>query len=258
MRPIRFLLTALMIVTAFGVANADDNKDTIYQVSTIGALMEGAYDGAVSFGELAQHGDFGIGTFDSLDGEMVALDGGFYGVGADGKAYPVAEAVKTPFAAVTFFEADKIIRLGKPMSYGELTQHLDTLLPTRNIFYAIKLEGTFKYVKTRSVPRQAKPYPPLLEVTKNQSVFEFHNVEGTVVGFWFPQYMGKVNLPGYHLHFITKDRTGGGHILDCEPVNVVVEIDDTRDFFMVLPSDEEFDKVDLEKDTRAELAEAEQ
>lgn len=258
MRLVRYLFAALIIVTAFGVANADDNKDTIYQVSTIGAIMQGVYDGAVSFGELKQHGDFGIGTFNSLDGEMVALDGGFYGVGVDGKAYPVDETAKTPFSVVTFFEADKIIRLDEPMAYEELTRYLDTLFPTKNIFYAIKIEGTFKRVKTRSVPRQAKPYQPLLEVTKNQSVFEFRNVEGTVVGFWFPRYMEKVNVPGYHLHFITKDRTGGGHVLDCEPANVTVGVDSTRDFFMVLPSDAEFNKVNLEKDTRAELAKAEQ
>ena len=39
-----------------------------YQVSTAGALVEGVYQGAVSVGTVREHGDFGLGTFEDLDG----------------------------------------------------------------------------------------------------------------------------------------------------------------------------------------------
>jgi acetolactate decarboxylase len=105
--------------------------------------------------------------------------------------------------------------LDKAEDYGQLEQYLDKLLPTENIFYAIKIEGTFKYIKTRSVPKQNKPYPPLVEVVKNQPTFEFHNVKGTIVGFRCPSYVEGINVPGYHLHFITGDKKAGGHLLEC-------------------------------------------
>ena len=81
----------------------------------------------------------------------------------------------------------------------------------KNIFHAVKLEGTFDYVKARSVTGQQKPYPPLVEVTANQPIFEFKDVKGTIVGFYSPDYVegSKINVPGYHLHFRSGKMTGG-------------------------------------------------
>lgn len=56
-------------------STAYSSDDILYQVSTINALLEGIYDGDTSYGELKQHGDFGIGTFSGLDGGMIELDG---------------------------------------------------------------------------------------------------------------------------------------------------------------------------------------
>ena len=66
------------------------DRETLYQVSTIDALMQGAYEGVQPVSEIRKHGDFGIGTFDALDGEMIVLDGTVYQAKADGKIYPVA------------------------------------------------------------------------------------------------------------------------------------------------------------------------
>ena len=86
--------------------------------------------------------------------------------------------------------------------------------PPKTCFYAVMIQGEFSYVKTRSVPAQEKPYPPLAEVTKNQPTFEFTDVTGTMVGFRCPPYVTGINVPGYHLHFLTDDRTAGGHLLE--------------------------------------------
>ncbi|MEW5800902.1 MAG: acetolactate decarboxylase [bacterium] len=215
-------------------------KDILFQVSTIDALLGGIYDGEVTCEELKKHGDFGIGTFDGLDGEMIEIEGNLYQVRADGVACLAADSTKVPFAAVTFFEPDEAIAIDKPLDYKQLEHYLDTLLPTKNIFYAIKITGEYDYIKTRSVPRQNKPYPPLVEVVKDQPTFEFRKVKGTVAGFRCPEYVKGINVPSYHLHFITEDGKAGGHLLACRIKNVRVGIDHTSAFYMALPEGGEF------------------
>jgi len=233
-------------------------RETLVQISTIDALLNGVYDGVMTFRALRQYGDFGIGTFEGLDGEMIGFGGDFYQVKADGIAYAVSDSMETPFASVTFFEADCEQRLPRGMDYGQIEEFLDGILPTSNIFHAIKIEGTFSYMKTRSVPGQEKPYPPLAEVTKNQPVFEFADVSGTVVGFRCPAYVAGVNVPGYHLHFLTKRKDAGGHVLEFQTEEAVASIDYTSSFFMILPGeDSNFYRIDLTQDKQEELEEVE-
>jgi len=120
-------------------------REILVQISTIDALLNGVYDGVVTFETLKEYGGFGIGTFEGLDGEMVGFDGDFYQVKADGIAYPVSNSMETPFASVTFFDADSEEQLPEGMDYGHFEEFLDGILPTSNIFYAIKIEGTFSY-----------------------------------------------------------------------------------------------------------------
>lgn len=228
-------------------------EDTLTQVSTIDALMTGVYDGEVTLGQLKEKGDFGLGTFNALDGEMILLDGVFYQVISTGDVRKPALSVKTPFAAVTFFKADRTFPLKQGLTFREFTAAADRSLPTRNIFYAFKVNGTFRTMRTRSVPAQAKPYRPLSEVVKTQPVFEHSNVRGTIIGFKCPSYVKGVNVPGYHLHFLSADLSRGGHVLDFVVDSANVEIDDTREFFLVLPGDKAFDKANLEPDRGSEL-----
>jgi len=229
------LLTASLAMAISGCSSVEEDKDVLFQVSTMNAILQGDYDGEITYGELKKHGDFGIGTFDGIDGELFALEGRLYQIKADGMAYPVDSSTKTPFAVMTFFELDKSLFLDRASNYEELQQYLDNQLPTEKIFYAIKIEGPFKYVKTRSIPRQNKPYPTFDEVVKNQMTFEFHDIEGTMVGFRFPAYMEGINYRGYHLHFLTEDEKAGGHLLECEIENAKIEIDYTSQFHMALP-----------------------
>ena len=248
----------IVIIAISGCLHLSENNDVLFQTSTINALLKGVYDGDITFQELKQHGDFGLGTINALDGEMIGLEGKFYQIRTDGISYPINDSMKTPFAVVTFFEPDKSVWLDEAAnSYEQLRGHLDNLLPTKNIFYAIKIEGVFEYIKTRSVPKQNKPYPPLVEVVKNQSTFEFHNTEGAIVGFWCPAYVEGVNVIGYHFHFITEDRKAGGHLLECRMQNVIIEIDYTSDFYMVLSQSGGFYEVDLTKGKQKELEKVE-
>lgn len=218
------------------------DRDNLHQVSTLNALLNGLYDGQVSYGELRKYGDTGIGTFAALDGEMIEIDGRFYQIKADGKAYPVDDTMTTPFASVSFFDADQSLGL-KTTDWTQLQKTIDKMISNKNLFYVIRVNGDFSYVKTRSVPAQKKPYPPLVEVTKNQPVFELDKVRGSLVGFWCPAYVNGINVPGYHLHFITADNKAGGHLLDFRMQSGQLQIDATPNFSMALPANEDFGRI---------------
>ena len=225
----------------------------LFQTSTLQALMTGVYDGDLTFQALARHGDFGLGTFDALDGEMIALEGAFYQIKADGRVSPVTGSMKTPFAAVTFFKPEKTHMIEAPLNYQQLLDYVDRLLPSLNLPYAIRIDGLFPSVKTRSVPRQQKPYPPLAAAAEKQAVFELANVKGVIVAFRCPAYLAGVNMPGYHCHFITADRRAGGHLLDCRVEGATVAVDPLPNFSLRLPENQEFLKSDLTGDRRREL-----
>jgi len=234
-----------------------NGSDVLYQISTIDALLQGVYDGVLPVAELETHGDFGIGTFDGLEGEMLALDGNYYQIKTDGIAYPVSGETTTPFATVTYFEADENFRIEEPANLTELEAFLDLNLPSENLFYAVRVEGNFSYVKARSVPRQEKPYPELADAVSAQAVFEFENISGTLAGFRTPEYAKGVNVPGYHLHFITSDRSAGGHVLELEMENGDAAFDITREFLMELPASGDFYSVELGQDLQDDLEKVE-
>ncbi|MFA6173308.1 MAG: acetolactate decarboxylase [Kiritimatiellales bacterium] len=238
-------------------ALAAAETNTLTQVSTIDALLAGAYDGQMTLGELLKHGDLGIGTFDALEGEMIVIDHKVYQARADGTVRLMPDNTTTPFAAVVDFRADQISDRDSQATYSGLQARIDELAPNKNLFVAIRFDGKFPSMKVRSVPKQQKPYPPLAEVTQHQAVFEYTNVTGTVIGFRCPEFVKGVNVPGYHLHFISKDRKLGGHILNFTAIGGALQIDTCNRFYMVLPEDGRLRTVDLSKDRSKELEKVE-
>ena len=238
-------------------SDIQNQADILTQVSTIDAILGGLYDGVITYGDLKDYGDFGIGTFEGLNGEMVAVGGNFYQIKADGVAYPVDDDMTAPFACVIFFDADREIPVWEGLNYTQFQDYLSDAIQEKNIFHAVKIEGTFGYVKTRSVPGQEKPYPPLVEVTANQPIFEFHDIEGTIVGFYCPDYVEGLNVPGYHLHFITEDRKAGGHVLEFVIEDIRLFVDYTSELHIILPNTDEFNRLDLTKSRTEELEKAE-
>jgi acetolactate decarboxylase len=264
LRRVVLLLVALDLVASVAIgcgssatATPSNAGDVLFQYSSLQTLMAGVYDGELTAGELRQHGDFGLGTFNKLDGEMVVLDGTVYQVKTDGVAYRVADSQKIPFAEVTEFGADQTIEVDRTLDCTGLQSYLDAKLPSLNVPYAIKIDGSFAQLQTRSVPAQTRPYPPLADVVKKQTTFDFTDVSGTMVGFRLPSYMAGVGAAGYHLHFLTTDRKAGGHVLSCQVQKVTAEIDLTGDMNLVLPSDPDFYHVDLSTPTPASTGKSE-
>lgn len=213
---------------------ASPDREVISQLSTLNSLMAGNYDRTDTAAFLKESGDLGLGTFEGLDGEMVMLDSKVYQAKADGSVVAVPDTIGIPFAAVTYFDRDIEKKLTALESLESLEAELDKLMEKKDAFYAIRVDGTFSYVLVRSVPKQEKPYPVLSEVTKNQPTFEYENIKGTLVGFWCPEYVGGINVPGYHLHFISDDRTKGGHLLELAMPEASAALDITRQFDMKL------------------------
>jgi acetolactate decarboxylase len=229
-------------------------RDTLYQTSTIDALLAGVYDGDLTCRDLLRHGDFGLGTFNRLDGEMIVLDGIVRQVRSDGRVLKPNLETTTPFAAVCRFTPERLVVLDRPADLAAVGQRLDRAEPDSNRFCAIRITGRFSLVKTRSVPPQGKPYPPLKAVTAHQPEFTMTNVEGTVVGFRCPPFVAGLNVPGYHLHFLSADGARGGHLLAFELERGVCELDTLSQLFLRLPrASTGFGRTDLSTDRSGEL-----
>src|SRR4051812_7865050 len=143
---------------------------TLYQISTSSALVEGVYSGSVSSSVLLEHGDFGLGTFENLDGEMVILDG---------EIYQVTERVRhrtddflVPFAAITHFRAKSSFEIDNVACLKSVELACDQQRISDNLFYALRLDGIFETIHARAV--QAVPQNTrLLDAANTQSEFHF-------------------------------------------------------------------------------------
>jgi acetolactate decarboxylase len=225
------------------------DPDGLFQVSTIDALSAGVFDGAASVGEIQQHGDFGSGTFEGLEGELIALDGVVYQARSDGSVKVADPSMKVPFAEEKFFRQDLVFDIpgGKTMSDTE--NDISRQFASKNLVYAIKVRATFPEITVRAIPKQEKPYPLLVTAAGQESIFHLKNSSGTIVGFYFPDSFNGVNVPGYHLHFITDDRTKGGHVLDFRgpTTNLTVAADKVSTIIITLPTTGDYLSTDLSK-----------
>jgi len=229
---------------------------TLFQISTIGALVKGVFDGAVRVSDLKLHGDFGLGTFPGLNGEMIMLDGHCYQAVADGKVVEADDDWLLPFAVSTRFGADKTQMLERVSCIDDLKRAVDALRTSDNIFVGLRVSGRFDVLKMRSACK-AEAGEDLAAATQHQSEFDASDVEGTLVGFWTPEYAAAINVPGFHVHFISADRSLGGHVLDLQGKHLELCLHLETEFHLVIPETEEFLKADLKGDPTAVLKQVE-
>lgn len=215
----------------------EQQPHVLFQASTIAALLDGAYDGDLTIGELAERGDLGLGTLNGLDGEMIVVDGEFLRADADGLIHEVGTRERTPFAVVIRFSPEIDERVDGWGSHEELLERIEALAPAGAPSFAVRLDGRFELVRARSVPRQEPPYRPLTDVVAEQSEFDLAQVSGSMVGFRFPAYLEGIEVGGYHLHFVDEARSRGGHVLDSRAAGPLrVRIDPSEDLHIELPS----------------------
>lgn len=229
-------------------------RHEVFQTGLMGALLDGIYDGDCTIEHLLTRGDFGVGTFNALDGEMIILDGVCYRLSSDGTVRPATGGEKSPFAVVTSFVPHVSLALAQPQTREQIASLLDELTPSDNYLYAFRIRGEFEFVRTRTVARQSKPYRRLIEVTKGEPVQNFTAIAGApalagdVVGFLTPVYQQGIGIAGDHAHFISSSREQGGHVLDYLVVSGVLDVCIGTDLHLELPRTSEFERADLDDD----------
>jgi acetolactate decarboxylase len=216
-------------------------SDQVFQYSLFTALANSIYDGNFTVAEVKENGDLGLGTYNGLNGEMIVCNGKVYQCLADGTVRQPDNSELVPFTVLKFFEADKSLTITDTTTYPEMKNMIENKLSSANFIYAFKISGTFEYLKCGSADKQEKPYTNTLsEAIAERPTFEWENITGTMVGFWFPEYVGGVNIPGFHLHFISGDEQKAGHVLEFRASNLEIGIDMSSDFQFVLPETGDF------------------
>jgi acetolactate decarboxylase len=230
---------------------------TLFQVSTSGALVAGVSSGAISCEQILQHGDFGVGTFAHLDGEMVVLDGHIYRLLADGTVSEASADASAPFVAVTRFAPQVDCEIAAADSIDALLSRCDQHRTSGNLFYACRLDGVLHTVRVRAIRPPTSEHGGLLEAARTQAEFAWNEISGTLVGIWSPDFFSAIGVPGYHLHFISNDRQHGGHLLACATGPLRLRVDALTDFHLALPDTESFLTADLRQNPADKVAYAE-
>jgi acetolactate decarboxylase len=234
----------------------DIEHHTVYQVSTSGALVEGVLQGAVELREVLKHGDFGLGTFHGLDGEGILLDGICWQALSDGTVRPVDADQMTPFWVATRFQSERDALVENVRDIDDLYSEIDGMRLSNNIFTGIRIDGFFRRVDIR-VACKSELGIDLVTATNNQAEFHLEDIEGTLVGFYTPEYAHTIGVPGYHLHFISRNRAQGGHLLGVAADSLDVSLDFGNELKLILPDSSSFLNADLSGDPRDALEKAE-
>lgn len=235
----------------------------IYQVSTLDALMQGYFNGTITVTELLKHGSFGIGTFEGLDGEMIVQDGKVYDGRSDGRVYPMSGLEKVAFSTVYDFSGDaKNFTTTKLSDLETVKQYLDNIIEqeyagNKNVFYIMSAKGSFQSAKIRSCTKQNAPYPTLANVAKDQHEYVFENEDGYLQAIWCPEYVNGINLPGWHIHYLSNNFQHGGHVLNLNINTLDIVFDQVTNYELVLPTTKEFGAVDLLEDLSVATAQVE-
>jgi len=258
---LRMVLVAGMAFSAGSLARpisgAEPARDQITQISVMNALMLGNYQGTTTMETLLQAGNFGLGTLDSLDGELIVLDGQAWQAKSDGSIHRCDRAMLTPFAVVTPFEAEEKFDCPPAGSLEQLEELLKARLPGKDAFVAVRVEGKFQSIFLRAVPRQTPPFRPLAEVVKEQSQWQRTDLIGTLIGIRCPDWVTGIGIPGFHWHFLSQDCQSGGHVFDCQIQSGTVSFDRCRTWTIHLDDSLESSRYDLDQDLSREIQQVE-
>lgn len=222
--------------------------NTMYQVSLLQSLTDGLYDGIIDVATLKSISNTAIGTFLGADGEMIMVDGKCYKAKLDGSIIEAKNSETIPFCnATTFIKTTSLNLSCKDISEFKKKLHEYKDSSFKNLFMIIKIEGLFNSITTRSLPKQNKPYKPLDYIVEHeQKVITNNNIEGTVIGFCAPKYMSNLNTTDFHMHFISKDRLIGGHVLDLIFNDLNIDVSIKNEFKLILSSNSEFINYDID------------
>ena len=234
----------------------------LFQVSTLQALALGYTRSVVTVKELLDEGNIGLGTFEDVGGEMIVVDGVCYRAKQDGSIQEADPDIGTPFATVgkenqspckEFKDIADIEKL-KVMLTLEIEKYFGL-----NGVHIARIDGTFARVCARSEAPYRSQHIELKEIlSETQKDFVFDNIEGTMVCIYFPDYMDGLNMPGWHIHFVSKDRTKGGHVFDLNMIQGQIKFARADRIEIRIPDDPSFDTYSLREVSKNDIQQVEQ
>ncbi len=229
----------------------------MYQVSTLQALALGYSRAAVTVGELLKEGNTGLGTFEDVNGEMIVMDGHCYRADQSGNVSVVPPEAGVPFAAVAKLYGKQQFPLKDMPDITsiriELTRKIEEVFGL-NSMHIVRIDGEFEKVDARSEAPYRSHHITLKEIlSRNQEAFIFENIRGSLVGVYFPDYMDGINMPGWHLHFLSEDRSKGGHVFDVCMRKGEARVDKITNIYINLPKEAAFDTYSLKEDLQEEI-----
>lgn len=234
---------SFLFLTTFSVCLSCTNlhsKDEVFAYSTLPALANAVYNGDITTNYLKCKGDFGLGTFNGLDGELIMLNNTIYQVQESGQVVKNKQS-DIPFAVVTNFNSDTTFIVRNITSYHELQFALKNTFKSNNYPIAVKLHGTMNKIRCGGAPKQNPPFNKnLSDVLKQRPAYNKNNTTGMLVGFWLPNYFTGINLTGFHLHFISDDENFGGHLIQLQADSLKVSADYKYGYHLQLPKNDLF------------------
>ena len=240
----------------------NNNTSKMYQVSTLQALATGYTKAVITVGELLEHGDTGLGTFENVDGEMIVLDGHCYRALENGQVVEANADLGVPFSSVTRFQEHREFEISTIKNIDDLKGLLNNKVDEGfglNSMHIARIDGHFTKLFARSEAGYESRFLSLKDIlSKSQKDFHFEDIDGTLVCIYYPDYMDGINAVGWHLHFISKDRKFGGHVFETEISNAKAKLDKISRIEIQLPTDIEFDIYSLKSVSKDEIKQVEQ
>ena len=237
-------------------------QNTLYQVSTLQALSMGYTRPVVTVRELLEHGNIGLGTFEGVNGEMILIDGHCYRADEEGKVVEMPSKTGVPFASVTFLQDERRTVLPESGTAETLKQMLDKIIEEwfgLNSMHMIRIDGFFIEIQARSENAYFSQHISLKDIlSETQKSFVFSNIPGTLVCVYYPDYMAGINAAGWHFHFISEDRTLGGHVFDLHMLSGAAVVDKIQRLAIQLPTEPSFDTYSLTEASQQEIKQVEQ
>ena len=234
----------------------------IYQISTLQALALGYTRSVVTVKELLEHGDIGLGTFEDVNGEMIVVDGACYQAKEDGTVLEADPDMGVPFASVAKadflpdFEIENIADIEKLKEVLTLKIEEDFGL---NSMHIARIDGDFSRVCARSESAYRSQHIDLKDIlSQTQRDFIFEQIAGTLVCIYYPDYMDGINAPGWHVHFLSQDRSRGGHVFDLSIENCRIQLAKINHIEIQLPSEPAFDTYSLKEASGDDIKKVEQ
>ena len=234
----------------------------IFQISTLQALALGYSRAVVPVSELLKHGDIGLGTFEDVNGEMIVADGECWRATEDGTVWRAEPDMGVPFASVAKagysvdFEIEGIKDIGKLKELLTLKIEEDFGL---NSIHIARIDGYFHTIHARAGAPYRSQHITLKDIlSKTQKDFCFESLYGTLVCVYYPDYMDGINASGWHMHFVSQDRSLGGHVFEVSMRSGECQVQKMDRIEIQLPKEPAFDTYSLKEASKDEIAQVEQ